>query len=83
MKPFRVQKAEGKTDVGPVQAKMVTGAMSNLLVGGMCACRFGRIAIGKKLSNENPHIKLTSLENIGHYLQLEAADLVAECMLQA
>jgi len=45
MKPFRVQKAEGKTDVGPVQAKMVTGAMSNLLVRGMCACRFGRIAI--------------------------------------
>ncbi len=45
MRPFRVQKAEGKTDVGPAQAKMVTGAMSNLLVGGMCACRCGRIAI--------------------------------------
>jgi len=32
---IKKQKAEGKTDVGPAQAKMVTGAMSNLLAGGM------------------------------------------------
>ena len=38
--------------------------------------------IAQKLSARNPNIELTPLKKIGHYPQLEAADLVAAKMLQ-
>jgi len=41
------------------------------------------IAIANKLCAQNPSIALTRLENVGHYPQLEAAEMVAECILQS
>lgn len=38
-------------------------------------------AIAQKLCIQNQHISLQVLDDIGHYPQLEAADLVASCLL--
>jgi pimeloyl-ACP methyl ester carboxylesterase len=41
------------------------------------------LPIAEKLSAQNKSIEFFPLKDIGHYPQLEAADLVAECILQA
>lgn len=40
-------------------------------------------AIAKQLQARNPLIALNTLDDVGHYPQLEAADQVAACMLES
>jgi len=39
-------------------------------------------AIAQKLCQSNPEAQLFTLDEIGHYPQLEAPEMVADCLLQ-
>jgi len=73
---MRERRRHGERWLGPLHQ---TSVPFKLIWG--CEDPIAVLPIAKKLSARNTSIEFFPLENVGHYPQLEAAGLVADCIL--